>query len=63
MHWRWEVSEDLEHLFDIAMMNIYHRAWDEANYKASRFFSNVLRDNGEPLNSKHSELLTKTTQS
>lgn len=40
------MPEDLEHLFDIAMMSIYHRAWDEANYKASRFHQMLCEHGG-----------------
>jgi len=39
------MSNDLEHRFDAAMMSIYHRAWEEAKYKANRFHQ-MLCDHG-----------------
>ncbi len=39
------MSNDIERQFDAAMMNIYHRAWEEAKYKATRFHQ-MLCDHG-----------------
>ena len=37
------MPNDAEHRFDLAMMNIYHRARAEVNYNASRFLQ-MLHD-------------------
>jgi len=40
------MKSDLERLFDNAMMKIYHRAWDEAKYKATRFHQMLCEHGG-----------------
>jgi hypothetical protein len=40
------MESDLERLFDSAMMKIYHRAWDEAKYKAARFHKMLCEHGG-----------------
>jgi len=40
-----EMEIDLEQRFNIAMMSIYQRAWDEANYRATHFHQ-MLREHG-----------------
>jgi len=39
------MSNDLERQFDAAMINIYHRALEEAKYRATRFHQ-MLCDHG-----------------
>ncbi len=39
------MTSELERRFDLAMMGIYHRAWDEARYRATRFHQ-MLCDHG-----------------
>ena len=40
------METDLERRFNIAMMSIYHRAWDEAYYKATRFHQMLCEHGG-----------------
>ena len=40
------MKSNLERLFDNAMMKIYHRAWDEAKYKATRFHQMLCEHGG-----------------
>jgi len=39
------MTSEFERRFDAAMMGIYHRAWDEARYRATRFHQ-MLCDHG-----------------
>ncbi|GFE60802.1 hypothetical protein [Geobacter sp. AOG2] len=39
------MKSELERRFDAAMMSIYHRAWEEAKYRATRFHQ-MLCDHG-----------------
>jgi hypothetical protein len=52
------MENDIERRFDSAMMNIYHRAWEEAKYKATRFHQMLCEHGGIEtaqllLNSNH----------
>jgi len=40
------MTNDIEHRFDIAMMNIYHRARNEAKYTATRFLQMLHEHRG-----------------